>query len=93
MSTTLTTECDECGRNDVVGSIGDLHYCSRHEARVSASVILSWPIVHQFGPYDVHQIEPDHYAKHWHRGLAPERRRVVLYRADTIGEPIATFLP
>jgi hypothetical protein len=30
-------ECDECGRNDVVGCIGGTHYfCTRHEAEVTA---------------------------------------------------------
>jgi hypothetical protein len=29
-------ECDECGRNDVVGCIGGTHYyCTRHEDKVA----------------------------------------------------------
>jgi hypothetical protein len=29
-------ECAECGRNDVVGQVGSLYYCTRHEAKVTA---------------------------------------------------------
>jgi hypothetical protein len=28
-------ECAECGRNDVVGKVGSLFYCTRHEAKVT----------------------------------------------------------
>ena len=37
MGVHISIECDECGRNDVVGCIGGTHYyCYRHEDKVAA---------------------------------------------------------
>jgi hypothetical protein len=43
-------ECAECGRNDVVGQVGSLFYCTRHEhevkvtaqAELDDSMLLRW---------------------------------------------------
>lgn len=66
---------------------------------MSTQECLSWPLVHRFGPYDVHQ-SPDgpYYAHHYHHGLPSERRRVRVFRIPppidgqgSIGELVAEY--
>jgi len=54
-------ECAECGRNDVVGQVGSLYYCTRHEAQVTAQAKDDNPE----GQPLLHKAEPDLNVEHY----------------------------
>jgi hypothetical protein len=52
-------ECAECGRNDVVGQVGSLYYCTRHEAKVTAQANEADEDDNPEGQHLLHRASPD----------------------------------